>query len=66
MSEVEQLEARIQHLSPQDLAKFRAWFFEFDARVWDQQIEADLRAGKLNGLIADALAEYKSGKAREL
>ncbi len=48
MSEVEQLEARIQHLSPQDLAKFRAWFFEFDARVWDQQIEADLRAGKLN------------------
>lgn len=66
MSEVEQLEDRIQHLSPQDLAKFRAWFFEFDARVWDQQIEADLRAGKLNGLVADALAEYKAGRAREL
>jgi hypothetical protein len=66
MSEIEQLEERIQHLSPQDLAKFRAWFFEFDARVWDQQIEADLRAGKLNGLVADALAEYKAGRAREL
>ena len=66
MSDVEQLEDRIQHLSPQDLAKFRAWFFEFDARVWDQQIEADLRAGKLNGLVADALAEYKAGRAREL
>jgi hypothetical protein len=66
MSEIEQLEDRIQHLSPQDLAKFRAWFFEFDARVWDQQIEADLRAGKLNGLVADALAEYKAGRVREL
>ncbi|MBI3609063.1 MAG: hypothetical protein HY207_13980 [Nitrospirae bacterium] len=66
MSEVEQLENRIQHLSPEDLAKFRAWFFEFDARVWDQQIEADLKAGKLDGLIAEALAEYKAGKAREL
>jgi hypothetical protein len=66
MSEVEQLEARIQHLSPEDLAKFRAWFFEFDSKVWDQQIEADLRAGKLKDLIAEARAEYKSGKAREL
>ena len=66
MSEVEQLENRIQHLSPEDLAKFRAWFFEFDARVWDQQIEADLKAGKLDGLIAEALAEYKAGKAHEL
>jgi hypothetical protein len=41
-----------------DLAKFRAWFLEFDARVWDAQIESDLKAGKLQGLIAEALAEY--------
>ena len=36
MSEVEQLENRIQNLSPEELAKFRAWFLEFDARVWDK------------------------------
>jgi hypothetical protein len=66
MSEVEQLENRIQNLSPEELAKFRAWFLEFDARVWDTQIEADLKAGKLSGLIAEALADYKAGKAREL
>jgi len=66
MSEVEQLESRIRNLSPEELAKFRAWFLEFDARVWDQQIEADLKAGKLSGLIAEALADYKAGKTREL
>ena len=66
MSEVEQLESRIQNLSPEELAKFRAWFLEFDARVWDTQIEADLKAGKLSGLIAEALADYKAGKATEL
>lgn len=66
MSKVEQLEQGIQNLSPQDLAKFRAWFIEFDARVWDVQIEADAKAGKLDGLIAEALADYKAGKAREL
>ena len=66
MSEIEQLEKKIQGLSPRDLAKFRAWFLEFDEHVWDKQIEADLKAGKLDGLAAEALAEYKAGKAREL
>ena len=66
MSEVELLEQRIENLSPQELAKLRAWFVEFDARVWDEQIEADAKVGKLDGLIAEALADYKAGKAREL
>ena len=66
MSEIEQLEQRIESLPPQDLAKFRAWFAEFDARVWDAQIEADAKAGKLDGLINEALTDYKAGKAREL
>ena len=66
MSEIEQLEQRIKKLSQQDLAKFRAWFVEYDARVWDAQIEADSKAGKLDDLITDALTDYKAGKAREL
>jgi hypothetical protein len=66
MSEVEQIERRIQGLSPEDLAQFRSWFLEFDARIWDQQIESDSQSGRLNGLVAEALADYKAGKAREL
>ncbi|HXO22901.1 MAG TPA: hypothetical protein VOA87_23540 [Thermoanaerobaculia bacterium] len=66
MSEVEELEKQIEHLSPEELSKLRSWFYELDARLWDQQIEADGRAGKLDGLIGEALAEYKAGKAREL
>jgi hypothetical protein len=66
MSEVEQLEQRIENLPPREFAKLRSWFEEFDARVWDAQIEADAKAGKLDGLIAEALADYKAGKAREL
>ena len=66
MSELEQLEQRIQKLSPDELAKFRAWFIEFDHLIWDKQIEADSKAGKLDGLIAEAFADFKSGKAREI
>jgi hypothetical protein len=66
MNELEKLEERIKQLPPEELKKFRAWFSEFDARVWDVQIEADSKAGKLDFLVTEALVEHKSGKTREL
>lgn len=66
MSEIEQLEKRVQSLSTDDLAKFRAWFIEFDSHIWDRQIEADLKAGKLDRVIEEARAEYRAGQAREI
>ncbi len=66
MTEIEELEQKIQSLSPENLAKFRAWFLEHDWESWDQQIEADLRSGKLDSLISEARADFEAGKAREL
>jgi hypothetical protein len=66
MSTVESLENAVAQLPPAELAEFRRWFAEFDAAVWDAQIEADAAAGKLDALAAEALEEYKAGKAREI
>ena len=66
MSKIEQIESRIQGLSAEELTQFRAWFIEFDGRVWDERIEADVKAGKLKNLAAEALAEYKVGKTLRL
>jgi hypothetical protein len=66
MSELEQLERRVQNLSPDDLAKFRAWFLELDGQLWDQQIVEDLKAGKLDRLIAEAREDFAAGRAREI
>ena len=66
MSDLEDIEQRIQKLLPDELAQFRAWFTEFDHQLWDRQIEADSKVGKLDGLAAQALADYKAGKAREV
>jgi hypothetical protein len=66
MSELEKLEEHIQKLSPEELKAFRAWFAEFDARAWDAQIEADSKAGKLDAVVAEALAEHRAGKTRAL
>ena len=66
MSELEEIEQRIRNLPPEELTKFREWFVEFDHLLWDRQIEADSKAGKLDKLAAQALADYRAGKAREI
>jgi hypothetical protein len=66
MGKIEQIEDYIRNLSAEELAKFRAWFAEFDAQAWDRQIEADSKAGKLDRLIEKSLAEHKAGKSRPL
>jgi hypothetical protein len=64
--DLETIEQAVEQLPPEELAKFRLWFMQFEAEAWDAQIEADARAGKLDALAAEALAEYRDGKAREL
>jgi hypothetical protein len=65
MSELEELENRIRNLPPEDLARFRARFVEFDHILWDRQIHADVKSGKLDRLVNEALADCKIGKAKK-
>lgn len=66
MSKIEQIEREIQALTPEELAAFRKWFHEFDAAVWDRQIEQDAQAGRLDGMAEKALNDFKSGRCSEL
>jgi len=53
-------------LSPADLAAFRAWFAEFDARVWDRHFEEDVAAGRLDALADEALRDLQAGRCTAL
>lgn len=66
MSTIEAIENAVKILPAPELAKFRKWFAEFDAAAWDAQIESDAAAGKLDRLAQEAVAEYRSGSAREI
>lgn len=66
MSEVQKIEEAVKQLTEVERAEFRSWFAKFDADAWDKQIEADAAAGKLDAFAKEALAEYHSGKVREL
>ena len=66
MSTVQEVEQAVTRLSLEDLARFREWFDEFDARMWDRQFERDARSGKLDQLANQAIADFDAGKFQEL
>ena len=63
MGNVKSIEKAVGSLIPSELAEFRRWFAEFDAAAWDKQIEQDATSGKLDGLAAEARADYRAGSA---
>ena len=63
---IEDLEKAVSNLPPDQLAKFRAWFEAFDAARFDEKIERDAKAGSLDRLAEQALADFRKGRAREL
>ncbi len=66
MGKIEKLEQQIRDLSEEELAQLRRWFAEFDAEVWDRQIEADAAAGKLDSLAEKALRDHAEGRTKPL
>jgi len=66
MSRIDDLENQIKDLAPEELADFRKWFQEYDSDAWDRQIEADVKAGRLDSLAEEALKQHQSGETSEL
>ena len=49
-----EIEEAIKRLREPQLGKLRQWFDEYVADLWDAQIEADAKAGKLDFLLTEA------------
>ena len=59
MSRLERIQQAILALPETEYKQLRQWFIELDWEKWDREIEADLEAGQLDFLIAEALDEKK-------
>ena len=66
MTKLDEIQSAVEQLSPKELACFRAWFEELQARLWDGQIERDVKAGKLDKLAEKWRADHAAGKTRDL
>jgi hypothetical protein len=63
---IEELEKAVATLPPEQFAEFRAWFERLDAARFDQKIERDASAGRLDRLGDQAIDDFRKGRAREI
>lgn len=66
MSTVNEIEQAVQRLPPQELARFRDWFLQYDMEQWDCAMEEDVRAGRLDRLAEEALGDAQAGRCTDL
>jgi hypothetical protein len=55
MLTLEQIEAAILQLSPDQFHQLLEWFLELDHQRWDEQLERDIADGNLEALAEEAI-----------
>jgi mRNA-degrading endonuclease RelE of RelBE toxin-antitoxin system len=66
MVKLEDIEAAVEKLSPEELKRFRAWLDELEERLFDERIERDAKAGKLDAVEAKARENHRAERVRDL
>ena len=66
MTKLEHIKSTIEQLSPSDVARLSEWLSALKARLFDEAIERDAKAGKLDALAEKALDEHTRGLSRKL
>ena len=56
MTSVTEIQDAIRVLGSDDFARLRRWMSDLDWDRWDQQVEADSKAGSLDFLVDEAVA----------
>ena len=64
--DVKEIESAIADLPPAEIAELAKWFEEFHAQIWDQQIECDLNAGRLDSLLEEAKQDFEGNRCEPL
>ena len=66
MSKVAEIQQAITRLSPAEQRQLARWLEEALEDAWDAQIKEDIKAGRLNDLIAQAEADIAAGRVKPL
>ncbi len=65
MDRVEEIEAAISGLPPDEYQRIFQWFRQLEQTRWDEQMDRDSAAGKLDLLFEEADSESAQGLLRE-
>ena len=66
MSTVQEIESAISKLKPEEIQAVGTWLDELREQMWDKQIEADAKAGRLDKLMEEAKRDFEGGRCKPL
>ncbi|HEV7375766.1 MAG TPA: hypothetical protein VGN95_13685 [Pyrinomonadaceae bacterium] len=64
--DIKEIESAITQLPSTELVEFAKWFEEFQAQAWDEQLEQDVKAGRLDALLREAEQDFEQGQCKPL
>lgn len=64
MTTLQDIEAAIQALPENDLARFQQWFYAFEDQAWERKLQNN--SSVLKSLADQALQDFHNGKCSEL
>ena len=66
MTTIDEIKVAIEQLPPEALRELRVWYEHFDAQQWDEQMLADIAAGRLDALADEAIQAFQQHETTEL
>ncbi|MFM7383287.1 MAG: hypothetical protein ACKO1W_09605 [Microcystaceae cyanobacterium] len=66
MTRLQLIQTEIETLTDDEFTSLKNWINELDAQQWENQIEEDSNAGRLDFLIEESLLEKSKGQLKEL
>jgi hypothetical protein len=66
MTTAAEITTAVRRLPKRELARFRKWFTQFDAAIWDREFEEDVASGRLDELAREALRDERAGRTSDL
>jgi len=64
--DVKEIETAIAQLPPAKVAELARWFEEFQAQIWDGQIEQDVKEGRFDALLEGVERDFEAGRCEPL
>ena len=61
-----ELQKAVTQLPDDEAWSFAEWIEEYKADLWDKRIEADAKAGKLDGLFDEGWSEIRAGLSKPI
>ena len=66
MDRLAEIKAAIERLPASDVRQLHEWIADLCWEEWDREIEEDAKAGRLDKLVEQAMADLHSGKCKPL